>query len=90
MILCRIVMAFGLLNGLFLATALFVPLTFKSHIYGWQQASSLMILHAFVTAAMLYAAVEKQRGSALGLKALPASIMSYILWLCMVLRWLAF
>lgn len=89
MILCRIVMSFGLLNGLLLLLAVFVPLPINGHEYGWEQASSLLFLHGLVSAAMVYAALEKQRGSDLGHKAFPASIMSYVLWLCMVLRWAA-
>ena len=87
--MCRAVLAFGLLNSLLLIVVLFSPLAVNGHLYGWQQASSLMILHALVSAAMVYAALEKQRGSDLGQKAFPASILSYVLWLCMVLRWAA-
>jgi hypothetical protein len=87
--LCRIAMGFGLLNCALLLVAVFMPLPFGGHEYGWSQASSLMILHGLVSAAMVYAAREKMRGSDLGHKAFPASIMSYVLWLCMALRWLA-
>ena len=89
MILCRITMAFGLLNALLLLIATLMPLPFNGLEYGWSQASSLMILQGVVTAAMIYAASEKLRGSDIGLKAFPASIMSYVLWLCMFLRWVA-
>lgn len=89
MILCRIVMAFGLLNAWLLLIAALMPLSFNGLEYGWSQASSLMILQGLVAAAMIYAAREKIRGSEIGRKAFPASIMSYVLWLCMVLRWVA-
>lgn len=89
MILCRIVMAFGLLNVLLLFIATLIPLPFNGLEYGWPQTSSLMILQGFVAVAMIYAASEKIRGSDIGRKAFPASIMSYVLWLCMFLRWVA-
>jgi hypothetical protein len=63
LILCRIVIAFGLLNVLLLLIAALMPLPFNGLEYGWSQASSLMILQGFITAAMIYAASEKLRGS---------------------------
>ncbi|CAA0102095.1 hypothetical protein [Zhongshania aliphaticivorans] len=89
MILFRVVMGFGLLNCLLLTVAVVTPLTVKGLSYGWAQAPSLMIFHVLVSAAIVYATKEKMRGSDLGHKAFPASIMSYVLWLCMALRWLA-
>lgn len=89
MILSRIVFSVGLLNGVLVAMALVTPLTVNGREYGWSQALSLMILHGLVSAVLMYAAREKQRGSDLGYKAFPASIMSYVLWLCMFLRWAA-
>ena len=88
MIISRVAMGFGLVNCLFLAIAAVSPVAIKGLSYGWVQAPSLMIFHALVSAAMVYAAKEKMRGIDLGHKAFPAAIMSYVLWLCMALRWL--
>lgn len=89
MIFCRIVIGFGLLNFIVLVVATIQPLGIQGLEYGLQRASSLMILQALVSAAMVYAGREKIRGSDLGKKAFPASLMSYVLWLCMTLRWIA-
>jgi hypothetical protein len=81
---------FAVANLLVLAVALFWPIEIGEREYGLKQAALLMAIHGLVSTAMIYASVQKKRGSDIGEKAYPAALMSYVLWLCMAMRWLVY
>lgn len=69
--------------------ALGSPLHYQAAVYGWPQAASQMLLHLVVSIALVYAGHQKLAGSEIALKAYPAALVSYLLWSCMMLRWMS-
>lgn len=67
--------------------AFFIPLSLAGVPYQWATASLLLALQWLVGAALMYTAVEKRRGTELGQKLFPASVMSVVLWLAMLSFW---
>ncbi len=84
----KVLALFGLVNFLFIITALLRPISIAEQSYGWHQASVLLMIQGLIASAMLYAARQKFAKADIADKAYPAVIVAYVLWLCMVWRWL--
>jgi hypothetical protein len=48
-----------------------------------------MLLHLLVAAALVYAGHQQLARSDIGQKAYPAALVSYLLWSCMMFRWVS-
>lgn len=64
-----------------------LPLSLAGAPYQWSSASLLLALQGVVGLALMYTAIEKRRGTELGQKLFPASVMSVVLWLAMLSFW---
>lgn len=84
---CRFIQLFALLNLLAIVLGLFVPVTIAGQAYSWRSAELLILVQAAVSMAMLYAAGQTLAGREIGPKTLPASLVSYVLWLGMLRFW---
>ncbi len=71
-----------------LLCALVWPIGFRGVVYTWPEAFAMMILHGVVSAVLAYAAQQKRLATEIGDKAYPAALVSYLLWACMMWRWL--
>ncbi|MEX1669038.1 hypothetical protein AB4876_08935 [Zhongshania guokunii] len=84
----KLLVAFGLVNLLAVVVAIVQPIDISNQLYGWPEAAVLLVLQAVVSLAMIYAAVQKIQRAEIAIKALPAALVAYVLWACMVWRWL--
>ena len=71
-----------------LAIALLLPGSAWLGNYHSDQAAGLMIFQLPVSLALLYGSLQKLRGSEIAERVYRAACVSYLLWLCMLLRWL--
>lgn len=67
--------------------AMVLPMSLAGAAYTWSSAALLLALQWLVGGALLYAALEKRRGTELGDKLFPASVMSVVLWMAMLSFW---
>ncbi len=85
----KVLALIGIVNLLLIGAALIEPIAIAGHDYGWQQAAVLILIQALIALAMLYAAGQKLARADIADKAYPAVLVAYVLWLCMLWRWLA-
>jgi hypothetical protein len=84
----KVLALFGFINLFFIVVALISPISLAGHDYAWPQAAVLILIQGLVALAMLYVARQKFAGADIADKAYPAVVVAYVLWLCMVWRWL--
>lgn len=84
---CRVIQLFALLNLLAIGLGLFSPFSIAGREYSWRSAELLILVQAAVSMAMFYAAGQTLAGREIGPKTLPASVVSYLLWLGMLRFW---
>ncbi|MDF1691929.1 MAG: hypothetical protein P1U47_06130 [Zhongshania sp.] len=84
----KLLAVFGFANILAVVVAIVQPIEISNHLYAWSDAAVLLVLQAVVSLAMIYAAVQKMQRAEIAIKALPAALVAYVLWACMVWRWL--
>lgn len=82
-----LVLYFACFNLLVLLYALVWPVNFRGAVYAWPEAFAMMILHGVVSAVLAYAAQQKRLTTEIAHKVYPAALVSYLLWACMMWRW---
>ena len=85
----KVLALFGCINLLFIMSALLALISFAGRDYAWPQAAVLILIQGLVALAMLYAARQKFAGADIADKAYSAVLVAYVLWLCMMWRWLS-
>ncbi|MBD2859774.1 hypothetical protein IB286_12245 [Spongiibacter sp. KMU-158] len=84
----RLIQAWALANLGFILYCLIFPVSLFGASYAWHSAQILMLVQALVSMAMYYSARQTLLKREIGFKTLPATLVSYLLWLGMVRFWL--
>ncbi|WP_373087514.1 hypothetical protein [Zhongshania sp.] len=85
----KVLAVFGVINLFFIVVALVEPISLAEHDYAWPHAAVLILIQGLVALAMLYVGRQKFAAADIADKTYPAVVVAYVLWLCMVWRWLA-